>query len=114
MSQTFFQTNIVFGIFVFLAMAICSPISACAALAGSIISMLTAVALGMDAENLYQGSWAFSAIMTSITLGGMFFVLNSKKSIIFAILGTMLTVITQSAVDSFFTSMGIPALTFSF
>jgi urea transporter len=56
-------------------MSVCSPISSLSALIGSIISTATAIGLGMDKKTIYNGEHASSAILSTISMAGMFFVL---------------------------------------
>ena len=58
-------------------MCICSPISGGFALLGSSLATLTALGLGASSESVYQGLWGYSAVLSSIAIGGMFFVVNS-------------------------------------
>jgi len=56
--------------------ALCSPIISFYALFGSIVSILTAMGMGVNQSNLYAGLWGFSGSLSSIALGGNFFVLK--------------------------------------
>lgn len=65
------------GVIMLVGMAICSPISAAFALLGSIVSTLTALGLGASPASVYAGLWGYSAVLSSIAVGGLFFVANS-------------------------------------
>jgi urea transporter len=95
-------------------MAVCSPISSLFALIGSTVSTLTALGLGVDNKTVYMGLWGYSATLTSIALGGMFFILNRPSTIFYAIFGSILTCIIHGATGAFLAPFGLPALTFAF
>ena len=61
-----------------------------------------------------MGLWGYSASLSAIAIGGMFFVVNSYKTIIFAILASLYTAIVHGALASFLAPFGMPALTFPF
>ena len=95
-------------------MAICSPISAFFALIGSAISTLTALGLGASSASVYAGLWGYSAVLSSIAVGGMFFVMNSVSSFSYAVLASIFSAVIHGAVASFMAPFGLPALTFPF
>ena len=84
-----------------IGMMICSPISAGFALLGSIVSTLTALGLGASSSSVYAGLWGYSASLSSIAIGGMFFVANSYKTLLYAILAAIYSGIIHGAVSSF-------------
>jgi len=45
---------------------------------GSLVGLLTALALGLPAEQIYTGIWGFNAVTVSIAMGGMFYVFNTR------------------------------------
>jgi urea transporter len=95
-------------------MLISSPISAFFALLGSTVSTLTAIGLGASTKTLYAGLWAYSAVLTSIAIGGMFFVMNRRSTFFYTVLAAIITCIIHGATSSFLTPFGLPALTFPF
>lgn len=97
-----------------IGMAICSPISAGFALLGSVVSTLTALGLGASSSSVYMGLWGYSASLSSIAIGGMFFVVNSYKTVCYAILAAVYSAIMHGAVGSFLAPFGLPALTLPF
>jgi len=94
--------------------AVCSPISAFFALLGSIVSTLTALGLGASAASVYAGLWGYSAVLSSIAIGGMFFVANSVTLFVYAILAGVFSAVIHGAVASYMAPFGLPALTFPF
>ena len=95
-------------------MAICSPISAGFALLGSSVATLTALGLGASSTTVYAGLWGYSAVLSSIAIGGIFFVANSVSCFVFTILAAVFSAIIHGAVASFMGPFGLPALTFPF
>ena len=95
-------------------MFICSPISSIFALLGSSVATLTALGLGVTTASLYAGLWAYSAVLTSIAIGGMFFVMNRPSTFFYAVLASVITTIIHGATASFMAPFGLPALTFPF
>ena len=95
-------------------MFICSPISSAFALLGSAVSTLVALGLGVSSASLYMGLWGYSAVLTSIAIGGMFFVMNRPSAFFFAVFSSVATCIIQGATNAFMTPFGLPALTFPF
>lgn len=102
------------GIIHLAGLAICSPISAFYAFIGSTIGTLTALGLGASSAQVYAGLWGYSAVLSSIAIGGMFFVSNSRAVFFYAILAAIFTAIIHGAVISFMAPFGLPALTFPF
>ena len=99
---------------ILIGMCFCSPISAVFALLGSVISTLTALGLGASSASVYAGLWGYSASLTSIAIGGMFFVMNSYKTLVYAVLAACYSGIVHGAIASLLTPFGLPALTFPF
>lgn len=95
-------------------MFICSPISSGFALLGSAVGVLTGLWLGVTPASLYAGLWGFSAVLTSIAIGGMFFVVNRFSTFAFAVIAAMITAIIHGATGAFLRPFGLPALTFPF
>ena len=95
-------------------MAVCSPISAGFALLGSSVATLTALGLGASSTSIYAGLWGYSAVLSSIAIGGMFFVANSITCVSYTILAALFSAVVHGAVASFMTPFGLPALTFPF
>lgn len=108
------MTSTAAGVIILVGMAVCSPISAGFAFLGSAISTLTALGLGASSTSVYMGLWGYSAVLSSIAVGGMFFVANSFSLFIYAILASIFTAIIHGAIASLLTPFGLPALTFPF
>ena len=106
--------NTACGVIMLVGMAICSPISAGFALLGSTVSTLTALGLGASATSVYQGLWGYSAVLSSIAVGGMFFVANSFTLLAYAILAAVFSAVIHGSMVSILSPFGLPALTFPF
>ena len=106
--------NTACGVIMLVGMAICSPISAGFALLGSSVATLTALGLGASSTTVYAGLWGYSAVLSSIAIGGIFFVANSVSCFVFTILAAVFSAIIHGAVASFMGPFGLPALTFPF
>ena len=113
-AQVYFQENWICGLLILIGMFICSPISSSAALLGSSVATLTALGLGASTSALYAGLWAYSAVLSSIAIGGMFFVMNRPSVFFYAVLAAIITTIVHGATASFMAPFGLPALTFPF
>jgi urea transporter len=102
------------GVIHLIGLAICSPISAFYALLGSTVGTLTALGLGASPAQVYAGLWGFSAVLSSIAVGGMFFVSNSKALFGYVVLAAIFSAVIHGAVVSFMAPFGLPAFTFPF
>lgn len=102
------------GVIMLVGMAICSPISAAFALLGSTISTLTALGLGASPVTVYAGLWGYSAVLSCIAVGGMFFVANSITLVVYTIMAAIFSAIIHGAISSLMAPFGLPALTFPF
>lgn len=112
-AEVFFQDNLITGAIFLIAILVSSRISFVAAAFGSLIGVLAALALGAAEPSVRLGLFGFNPVLTAIALGGVFYVLD-WKSFLFALLGTVLTVVVFAAVVSALTPLGAPALTSPF
>ncbi len=113
-SQVYFMPNTACGVIMLVGMAVCSPISAFYALVGSIVSTLTALGLGATPASIYAGLWGYSAVLSSIAVGGMFFVANSFTHFSYTVLAALFSAVIHGAIASLLSPFGLPALTFPF
>ena len=113
-AQVYFQPNTACGAIMLIGIAVCSPISALFALMGSIVSTLTALGLGATPASVYAGLWGYSAVLSCIAIGGMFFVANSMTNFFYAVFAGVFSAIIHGAVASYMAPFGLPALTFPF
>ena len=108
------MSNTACGAIILAGMAICSPISAGFALLGSSISTLTALGLGVSSASVYMGLWGYSAALSSIAVGGMFFVANSFTLFLYAVLAAIFSAVIHGGMVALLSPFGLPALTIPF
>ncbi len=111
--QLFFADSVLSGVIMIVGIAICSRISAVFALVGSIVGMLTGLAVGADGFAIYHGLWGFNSFDACLAIAGVFYVLSWRSALLgvgCAIAAAMLF----GALGSLFTPWGLPALTLPF
>ncbi len=94
-------------------LAVNSLAAAVFALAGAVLAVVTAHLLGAESELITGGLLGFSPVLTAITLGTVFY-RPSVRVAVYAALGTVFTVIAQSALNVALMPLAIPALTAPF
>ena len=112
--QVFFEPHTVGGVVMLIGIAICSPIASVSALFGSALGTLFAMMLGASPHAIGQGLWGFNPTLTSIAIGGMFFVAQGYGWIFYNILAILLTTILTGGTIGFLEPVGMPTLTFPF
>lgn len=88
--EIFFQDNAVSGYMILLAIAINSRIAAVMASIAALISIGVAEALQIDEATIHMGMFSYSAILTGIAIGGLFYLLT-VRSFIFMLFGIVIT-----------------------
>lgn len=112
--EVFFQDNLVTGIIFLLAILVNSRISALFAVLGSIIGGLTALFLfGGNGFWVYHGLYGFNAVLCSIAVGGIFYVLT-WESALYALLCALISTVAMASISAFLAPLGMPALTAPF
>jgi urea transporter len=112
-AQVFLIGNVVTGLIFIAALLLNSVWSAIFALAGSAVSIIFAVLMGASASDIHAGLYSFSAVLTAIALGCVFHKPSWRVGL-FALLGTIFTVVVQAALDTAVAPLGIPTFTASF
>jgi len=112
-AQVFLIDNVVTGIIFVVALAVSSWAAAVASLLGSALALGTAVLLGASADPTESGLFGFSAVLTAIALGTVFYSPGWRVAA-FAALGVIFTVIVQGALDAALDPIGIPTFTMPF
>jgi urea transporter len=112
-SQVFLKGNGVTALLLLAGLAVNSLAAAAFALAGAILAVLTAHLFGAESELITGGLLGFSPVLTAIALGAVFY-RPSWRVAIYAMLGTLFTVIAQAALNVALTPLAIPALTAPF
>lgn len=112
-SQVFLCNSPVAGLIFLVGLAISSRRAVGMAICGSLIAILIAMAMGANNVLIASGMFAYSPVLTAITLGAVF---NKPglKTLWFTLIGIMFTVLAQGAFDTLLKPLGIPALTMPF
>ncbi len=109
-SQVFLIDNWVTGIFFIAALAVSSIRASVWGMIGSAIALGIVIMWKGPATDIEHGLYGFSAVLTAIAIGATF-CNTSWRTWIWAILGTVITVFIQAAMNVFFTPIGLPTLT---
>ena len=112
-SQVFLKGSGVAALLLLVGLAVNSPVAAAFAVGGAIVAVATAHLLGAESELITGGLLGFSPVLTAIALGTVFYK-PSWRVAAYTALGTVFTVIAQSALDVALTPFAIPALTAPF
>src|SRR6478609_1162658 len=111
--QLFFLNSILAGVLIIIGIAFCSRIAAVFALVGSIVGMLTGMALGADGAAIYNGLWGFNSFDAALAIAGVFYVLTWRSALL-GIACAAFTALLFGAIASIFVPWGLPALTLPF
>ncbi len=109
-SQVFLKGNGVAAILLIAGLAVSSLACAAWGIAGAAIAVLTAHAMGAESDLVTGGLMGFSPVLTAIALGAVFHKPGLRVSI-YAIVGTVFTVVAQGAMNVIVTPFAIPTLT---
>lgn len=109
-SQVFLINSWVTGIFFLAGLAVSNLRAAIWAAISSALALLVVCLYKGPANNIAEGLYGFSAVLTGIALGATY-CNNSWKTWIWTLLGIIMTVFVQAAMNAFFLPMGLPTLT---
>ena len=109
-SQVFLKGSAIAALLFLAGLAVNSIAAAVAAAAGAIVAVITAHALGAESDLITGGLLGFSPVLTAVALGTVFNQPGLRVAI-YAALGTVFTVVAQSAFNVALTPLAIPALT---
>lgn len=112
-AQVFLIDNWVTGVLFLVGLLIASRWAAVWAAIGSALSILTAYALGASAHSISNGLYGFSAVLTAIALATVFY-RPSWRSALWAVIGVIITVVSQAAMNVAFEPFGLSTLTAPF
>lgn len=112
-AQVFLINNAVSGVLVVIGLAVSSRFAALFALAGSAVAILMGFLLGASVSSISAGLYGFSPVLTAVGIGCVFYK-PSWRVTIYALLGTIFTVIVQGAMDAGMGPLGIPTFTAPF
>jgi urea transporter len=111
--EVMFEDNLLTGVIFLIAILVNSRISAAFAVLGSVVALLTALALGSNGFLIYHGLYGFNAVLCAIALGGLFFVLT-WRSAVYALLAAVFSVVAFAGIAVLLSPIGMPALTAPF
>jgi len=109
-SQVFLKGSAIAALLFLAGLAVNSVAAAIAAIAGAILAVITAHALGAESDLITGGLLGFSPVLTAVALGTVFNKPGLRVAA-YAALGTVFTVAAQAAFNVALTPLGIPALT---
>lgn len=111
--QIFLQDNYLTGALILVGIALNTRIGALMALLAAVLSTAIAIGLGYPEENIHAGLYTYNGVLTAIALGGLFFVL-SWRSLLYTLLGVVLTFEVSAGLATILTQLGLPLYTSSF
>jgi len=113
LSQLFLIENAGVGLAILLGIAICSRASGIAAILGSAVGTLTAVAVGADGHSIYLGLFGYNGFVTAIAVAGVF-VRLTPGSVLLGVLGSGVTSLLALGLQGPLNVIGMPFLTLPF
>jgi len=111
--EVMFQDNVITGIIFIIAILVNSRISAIFAVLGSVLGLLTALAMGSPELPVHLGLYGFNSVLCGIAMGGVFFYLD-WRSTLYAIACIVAGSIAMGSISVFLEPIGMPALTWPF
>ncbi len=109
-AQVFLKASLLAALLLLVGLAVNSLAAAVSALAGAIVAVATAHLLGAESDLIAGGLMGFSPVLTAIALGTVFYKPGVKVAI-YALVGTVFTVVVQGAMNVALTPFGVPTLT---
>lgn len=106
--RVFMQLHPITGLLILVGILVSSRIAALMALLGGALSILTAYLFGQYEPILRTGVMSYNPILTAIALGG-FYLYFSWRSVIYALLGALLSIWFFVALSVILEPMGLPA-----
>lgn len=112
-SQVFLKASIVAALLLLAGLAVNSLAAAAFGLGGAIVAVVAGHLFGAESDLITGGLMGFSPVLTAIAIGAVFYK-PSPRVAIYALLGTVFTVIAQGAMNIVLAPFGIPTLTAPF
>jgi len=112
-SQVFLKASFVSAILFVIGLAVNSVAAALFAVAGAIVAVAFAHLFGAESELVTGGLFGFSPVLTAVALGTVFY-RPSGRVALYALVGTLFTVVAQAATNAALAPIGIPSLTAPF
>lgn len=111
--EIFFQDSAVSGYLILLGIAISSRISAVMAVIGALVSIGVAEGLHISENEIHMGMFSYSAILTAIAVGGLFYLLT-VRSFVFMVFGVVMTTWLYAALAAILLPLHLPPYTAPF
>lgn len=112
-SQIYLCNDEVAAVFIIIAIAFTSRISAVMAFVGSLVGVGTAQFMGVAHNQILEGIWGYCGALAGATIGGVFYVFT-LRSFLFAIFGAVVATFINAALASFLSPYGTPTMSFGF
>lgn len=113
LAQVFLINNSVTGVIFVVALLASSAAAAAFALLGSVVALIAAVALGASATSIQNGLFGFSAVLTALALGVVFYA-PSVRVLLYSIFGVLVTVVLTAMLMTGLAVWSLPAGTAPF
>lgn len=110
-SQVFLINSWVTGIFFLVALFVSNKWAAIWAAIASALSLFLILIFKGPGADIENGLYGFSAVLTGIALGTVFYKASHKPAFIWCLAGIVITVFVQAAMNVFLTPLGLPTLT---
>jgi urea transporter len=111
--EIFLQNNWITGYAILFAIFINTRVGAFMCLLAAALAVGTGIVMGAPEQTVRLGLLGFSACLTAIALGGVFFVLG-WRDFIYAVFGIMVTIWAWAAINVLLSPIGMPTLTSPF
>lgn len=112
-SQVFLKGDGIAALLLLAGLAVSSVRAAIWGLVGAVLAVLVAHALGAESDLITGGLMGFSPVLTAIALGATFLGSGTRVAV-YAIVGTVFTVLVQGALNVLMMPFAIPSLTAPF
>ena len=109
-TQVFLKADVLSALLLLVGLAVNSIAASVFAVVGAIVAVLTAHLLGAESDLITGGLMGFSPVLTAIALGAVFYKPGVRVAL-YALIGTVFTVVVQGALNVVLTPFGIPTLT---
>ena len=112
-SQIYFKDHAASALLILAGLAVNSIPASLFALGGALTSVVTAHLIGVEGELISSGIQGFSPVLTAVALGTVFY-RPSPRVLVYAALGTVVTVLVQSALSTLLAPLRRPPLSAPF
>jgi urea transporter len=113
LSQVFVKGYVPSAVLILLGLAVGSPRAAVFALAGALLALVVAHLMGVESQLVTAGLVGFNPLLTAVALGAVFGH-SGMRTVVYALLAAVFTVLAQGAMVALITPFGVPTLTASF